>query len=852
MSVRIEDGTTLAVPPYVVQPAGEAMVAIDPARPHWIVTDERGGRLLALVDGRRTFAEVVRAYAAESGLDVARAWLHAETFLDDLVRRRFAGPSPGPTSAPYAGRAAVLALDRLHELWLHLNDFCNLACDHCLVSSGPDRDQGPPGELFRRAIDEGVRLGVARVFFTGGEPLARPDAIDLARHVTVTHGRDLVIMTNGTLLRGDRLAALAALPRERLRLQISLDGSRPETNDPIRGAGSFARIVAGVRAAVAAGLRPTLSCAVMRSNLDDLDAFVRLAADLGVRNVHLLWPHRRGRALAGPLADLPSALEILPAVRRARAAAREAGVTIDNLEEFRLRFDGSPGVKNDLAAAGWTSLCVYTDGHVYPSASFAGEPGLACGSLRERSLEAIWRESPILAELREATVERKPICRDCALKFLCGGGDIEHGYWASLHERQPAPGLEAPSRGTPATDAKGAPRRGSFLGHDPYCDLYRGLAADTFADLAAEARAATPPSGFDRPVVLRSMGERLLHPECSSVRTTRSACVLSEEVIDRSRLAVRDFYAEAAKAPPATLCCPTRPGDADLAHIPAEVVERFYGCGSPVAAAALLPGETFIDLGCGAGIDCFVAAKYVGPAGRAIGVDMTPEMLEVAEAARPRVAAALGYDAVEFRRGFLEALPVGDAEADVVTSNCVVNLSADKPRVFREIWRVLKDHGRAVIADIVADREVPPRLRADGRLWGECIGGALSEGAFLAAFERAGFHGVTILGRTFWREIEGCRFFSITVRGYKQAKSAGCRYIGQYATYLGPMKAVVDDEGHLFPRGRPVEVCTDTAARLARPPYAGSFVVTDGDPARAELEAGTECCAPGISWCGAS
>jgi radical SAM protein with 4Fe4S-binding SPASM domain len=362
-------------------------------------------------------------------------------------------------------------------------------------------------------------------------------------------------MTNGTLLRGERLARLAALPHERLRLQISLDGSRPDVNDPIRGAGSFVRIVAGVRAAIAAGLRPTLACAVVRRNLDDLEAFVRLAADLGVSNVHLLWPHRRGRALSGPLADLPSAIEILEAVRRARAAARDAGVTIDNLEEFRLRLDGPPGVKNDLASAGWASLCVYTDGHVYPSASFAGEPGLACGSLWERSLEAIWRDSPVLRELRQATVERKPICRSCPLKFLCGGGDVEHGYWASLGDGDGGTAIELdPGGAGPLRFARrpievepdrsydrrrgatGAPRRGSFLGHDPYCDLYRGLAADAFADLAAERRATVQPcSGFDRPVVLRSMGERLAHTECGQVRMTHSACVLSEEVIDRSR-----------------------------------------------------------------------------------------------------------------------------------------------------------------------------------------------------------------------------------------------------------------------------------------------------------------------------
>jgi ubiquinone/menaquinone biosynthesis C-methylase UbiE len=165
---------------------------------------------------------------------------------------------------------------------------------------------------------------------------------------------------------------------------------------------------------------------------------------------------------------------------------------------------------------------------------------------------------------------------------------------------------------------------------------------------------------------------------------------------------------------------------------------------------------------------------------------------------------------------------------DIVTSNCVINLSPDKPAVFRGIWRVLKDRGRAVIADIVAEHDVPPRMRADGQLWGECISGALSEDAFLAAFERAGFYGVSILEKTFWREVEGTRFYSVTVRGFKFEKKAGCRYVGQYAVYLGPMKAVVDEEGHLFPRGVPIEVCTDTAEKLGAAPYTASFSVVGG------------------------
>lgn len=822
MPTFIDDETLLRAPAFSVMRVAGHAVALDPAKPHWVTSDDRGIGLLTRFDGRTSFERVVKEYASQSGLDVTRAWLHVETFARDALRHGFLS-TDGAAPAPYLGRESYLQVGALHELWIQVNDFCNLACEHCLVSSGPSRGQGLETERLRDAIDQAVALGAERVFFTGGEPLSRPDIFDLSRHVISAHGRELVILTNGTLLKGERLEELAALGAvtlpasashrtpagSALRIQVSLDGSTPDVNDPIRGQGSFAAIVAGVRAAVEAGLRPTITTTILKHNIDDLDGMVRLASELGVRNVHLLWPHRRGRVLAGSFADLPGADAILRAVRGARRVARGLDVVIDNVEEFRLRLDGAPGIKNDLAGAGWNSLCVSTDGWVYPSPAMAGVPELRCGDLGRDPLAQIWRDSSVCQELRAASVEKKPTCRSCALKFLCGGGDLEHGYWTSTLD--------------------GSGERGSFLAHDPYCDLYKGLADDALAEMGQEGRESVQArSGFDRPVVLRAMGEHTLHDEDVIVRTTHSACVLSEEILERSRLTVREFYGDAAEQPKAELCCPVQPEAEDLEHIPSEVVERFYGCGSPVSAAALAPGETMVDLGSGAGIDCFIAAKKVGETGQVYGIDMTEQMLAVARDCQPKVATALGFDAVEFRRGYLEQIPLDDATADVVTSNCVINLSADKPRVLREIWRVLKDHGRAVIADIVSDREVPPKMRADGQLWGECISGALTEEVFLSALERAGFYGVAVLKKTPWREVEGCQFYSVTVRGYKFEKKAGCQYVGQHAVYLGPQKAVIDEEGHLFPRGVPVEVCTDTAAKLSNRPYAGSFVLVDG------------------------
>lgn len=309
---------------------------------------------------------------------------------------------------------------------------------------------------------------------------------------------------------------------------------------------------------------------------------------------------------------------------------------------------------------------------------------------------------------------------------------------------------------------------------------------------------------------------------------------------DETRESVREYYSRAAREPQASLCCPGGYPAEETSHIPDEVIERFYGCGSPISLAGIIPGETVLDLGSGAGIDCFIAAKKTGRDGKVIGVDMTDEMLRVANRNREAVAGKLGYMNVEFRKGYLEEIPAETKSIDLITSNCVINLSPDKQKVFAEIWRALKDHGRIVVSDIVSSGEIPEPLKKDEQLLGECIAGSLTEERFLTSLERGGFYGIEVLDKKYWKSVENIDFYSVTVRGYKFQKTAGCVYVGQYAVYKGPYKFVIDEEGHVFPRNQAVEVCTDTAAKLSAAPYAGMFMITESG-ARPE---GTSCCSP--------
>ena len=183
--------------------------------------------------------------------------------------------------------------------------------------------------------------------------------------------------------------------------------------------------------------------------------------------------------------------------------------------------------------------------------------------------------------------------------------------------------------------------------------------------------------------------------------------------------------------------------DEDMDSVP-DGANLGLGCGNPLALASVKEGETVLDLGSGAGFDCFLAANKVGKRGRVIGVDMTPEMLEKArENARKN-----NYTNVEFRLGEIESLPVADNTADIIISNCVINLSPDKPRVFREAYRVLKPGGRLMVSDIVLTKELPEAVRDSVQAYIGCVAGAMLEEEYLGAIEAAGFKDVRVADET--------------------------------------------------------------------------------------------------------
>lgn len=280
-----------------------------------------------------------------------------------------------------------------------------------------------------------------------------------------------------------------------------------------------------------------------------------------------------------------------------------------------------------------------------------------------------------------------------------------------------------------------------------------------------------------------------------------------------------------------------------VSRIHPDVRETFYGCG--VIAPADLRGRTVLDLGCGSGRDAFVLSHLVGPEGRVIGVDMTEEQLAIGRRHLDFHAQAFGYarSNVTFLQGYIEdlaSLGITDESIDIIVSNCVINLSPDKERVFREAFRVLKPGGEMHFSDVFADRRLPAVWREDPLLLGECLGGAMYHEDFRRLMMKVGCQDVrtvasapiAITAPDLAQKIGEARFTSLTLRAFKLDLEDRCEDYRQVATYLGtlpesPATYILDDH-HVFEVHRPVPVCGNTAKMLQETRLASHFKV-EGD-----------------------
>jgi len=682
--------------------------------------------------------------------------LQAGELLDTHPRvQRFLQRLPNSAVQAYTGRADHLGTVKLSELWLHITNRCDLSCRHCLFASGPaDKAELSYAEIVQR-VDEAVSLGCTVFALTGGEPLVHPDFINIVRYIQKHADTHVAVLTNGISLQ--RVLSAVDLDWQRFHLQISVDGSEPR-HDYLRGRGSFARLQDSLAWLRTHGHPFTLSMCVENDNLDDMSAVVDMAADCGAGNVHFMWYFIRGR---GQAENYVTAQRIFAPLRQAWQRARQRGVSIDNFEALKTQVFAPAGTIHDGSGCGWESVALGPDGKLYPSAALVGIEELATPV--DDGLAKAWRGSEVLDRIRNSS------CRDldCAWRYILGGGDSDHSYMGS----------------------------GTFVGDDPYLPLYRQMSLQLISETAQRF------AEHKEPALRLKMGDFL--ESCGAhgkVALLHSNCLLSLTHED-SRSVVKSFYTEAVGDTKEEILNPVCYDAEVLSHIPPEYRLRGYGCGSPVLDADIQPGETILDLGCGSGVECFIAARLTGSTGQVIGVDMLLPMLKLARSGAEQVALNLGYDNLDFRHAYLEQLPVADNSVDLILSNCVLNLSSDKRQLFAEMLRVLKPGGRLVVADVVCETEPDAALRNDEVLRGECIAGALTQKDLNGLLDETGFNAFGSLKRVPYRQVQGHQFFSLTFRAYKANASAQVRVM-----YPGPFPSLTLSDGRVVSPGQVFEL----------------------------------------------
>ena len=713
-----------------------------------------------------------------------------EAIEDNLSAQRFLARLPDTPVAAYPGRAAMLRDTRLRELWFHMTDRCNLTCDHCLFAASPETTREMAASDILAMGDEAADQGCRVFALTGGEPTIHPEFKNIVQGLLTHPGSHVAVLTNGMTL--SRVLRDVNWDWERVHLQISVDGL-DRVHDRIRGGGTFAKLRSQLDDLKNQNIPFTLSMCVNRDNVDHMTGLVDFAADRGAGSVHFMWYFVRGRGKSDRFVTPETLFDQLC---RAAEVAEARGVVIDNLEAMKTQVFAPAGTVHDGTTAAWESAAIGPDGKLYPSAALVGDAALA--TTIETTLAHAWQQSPVLERIRRATIADS----DHPLRFILGGGDLDHAW---VHA-------------------------GTVTGNDPYIPLYEKIALWL---MQREAGREFP----DGPPALRlKMGDIL--ESCGahgSVAMVHSNCLLS--LSQKSSLAsVKDFYREAVGDTREDILNPVCHEESLMAHIPEEFRFRGYGCGSPVTEASLAPGEHVVDLGCGSGVESFIAARLVGPTGRATGVDMLDPMLDLAQKGAVAVEKNLGYRNLEFKKGQLESLPLEDGSVDAVLSNCVMNLSVHKRRAYGEIFRVLRPGGRLVISDVVCETEPNAAIRNDEQLQGECIAGALTEKDLVGILEESGMTGIRFIKRFPYRTVHGHPFFSLTYEAFKPGKDTPVRVM-----YRGPFSAVVAGNDHWLTPGRIQTLPKGTADRLAD----SVFVFNDhGEVTNLDMENTCACFTP--------
>ena len=760
--------------------------------PFWFVPSKSAHELLQLWLKGKEWEELVNIWSRRSGLSRAASELDLQKLFDVIVP---------PFFEPYTGRKS-LKLERLTEVWLHITEACNLACRHCLFGEKQKATKSLNLEQILSVMDETYALGARLFCFTGGEPFMHPAFQGILEKALEYSDARVVTLTNGTFIKKN-ITKLKKLDYRRMHFQVSIDGL-DKTHDRLRGNGTFFRTVDALKLLVDSRIPCSIAMSVNEQNVHDMAKVVKLAYEIGVQTIHFLWHFKRGK---GQSMEIVPAETLIPHFKEAMKMSEKTGVLIDNVEALRAQVFTPPGTRFDFGNGAWESLAIGPDGSISPTPAMVGMSNL-CGRNIRDGVEYVWQNSHILKQIREISLIDIPDMKRDPWRFILGGGDLDHcivGSDDKIHNIK--------------------------VSDDPYVPLYKHIAMTIIEKEALELPKSV------RPGLILRMGD-VIHecPTTADVNFTHCNCLLSmgEGGI---RGLVRQFYEKRSHKTDETIVNPVSPGSDFSRLIPEEVLMRSYGCGSPVEDAQIAAGETVLDLGCGTGVECVIASGMVGKEGKVIGIDMTDQMLVVASKAKNKAEQTLEHSNMAFLKGFLEDVPLKDSVAEVVISNCVINLTRNKRRVFREIARVLKPGGRMVISDVVTKKEPPLSIRTDHKLTGECIGGAMVQSYLFSVLEDMGFTDVRLIKRFPYRIVNGHRFYSLTFSAVVPNDNGHIVSI----LYRGPPRAVVIEDGTVLRKGIAVPVSLRTEVDENKLSQEGLFIVDEKSGTSTNLDAESNC-----------
>jgi radical SAM protein with 4Fe4S-binding SPASM domain len=642
---------------------------IDPTSPNWISTNMSGSEVVENLK-HSSLEDAALKLSMREGIDFPDALRDCKVFSEELIEKGLLIGKLGHNPR-YPGRSKVIECGQLQELWIYTNNSCNLRCKHCFISAGEINKDEMSTDQIKALVDEAEGLGVFRFYFTGGEPFLRKDVFELIEYILRTNKNELIILSNGTLFGEGRLKKLKKFKNRNLTLQVSLDGPNPDINDATRGKGSFVKALDGIKGLIKIGMTPIVTTAITNVNVEHVGEITELIASLGVKDQHILWLQNSGRASKNPEGLTVPPEKVTEVMRQLIKKSKKLGIIVDNEMSLRVRSQAKRGRKHDLCNSCFEMISVDSDGHVYPCAPLNGEEGFDCGSIKESSLKDIWRNSQKTRQIRANNVSNKDGCRDCNIRFICGGGCFCQSFYASK-----------------------ALGKGDISAKDPYCSTHKSLIYDVIWELATPDDYKKSNNGYEPPKVLATMDSKL--PTCSipstivtdfsfETGTFHCACVLAIDTEGEGNIFKSDGHRLARDA------CFN-----ELAHEYEEWLDSPIGSTYDGLAkrgvfslSDIKGGDNILDVGCGTGN---YALELAQKGAKVFGVDNSEWMLRIAI----KNAVERGVT-IDHKHASLEELPFPDASFDVVLCMNVLEFSASPRKAVSEMFRVLKNDGHLIV-----------------------------------------------------------------------------------------------------------------------------------------------------------